>query len=114
MSSPDKVKSVCIPLDPDDCGSVISGFVRYPEIETYSHGKKEQYIEYGASLALSDCSRVINWSLSAENSYDLDKLDRAIAALMEMRKNMSEAETLRKKLMIKVKAHNKIVNPKDE
>jgi hypothetical protein len=107
MSSPDKVKTVCVPLDPDDCGSVISGYVRYPEIDTYSHGKREQYVEYNANMSLSDCSRVIQWSLTGNEEFNLDKLDRAISALMELRKYMAEAEALRKKMTVKVKAYNK-------
>jgi len=106
MTTPEKVKTVCIPLDPDGCGSVISGYVRYPEIETYSHGKKEQFIEYGANMSLSDCSRVIQWGLTDNDAFHLEKLDRAISALMELRKYMGEAEAQRKKMEFKVKAHN--------
>jgi len=104
--TPEKVKTVCVALDPDDCGSVISGYVRYPEVGSYDHGKKEQFVEYGASMALSDCSRVIQWGLTDNDAFHLEKLDRAISALTEIRKYMAEAEALRKKMQAKVKAHN--------
>lgn len=107
MATPEKIETVLVALDPDDCGSVISGYVRYPEIETYSHGKKEQYVEYGAEASLSDCNRWIRWSLTDNDEYHFTKIDNAISALTELRKHMARAEALRKKLDVKVKAYNK-------
>ena len=37
--SKDTIKSVCVPLDPDDVGSMISGYVNFPEIKEYEHTK---------------------------------------------------------------------------
>lgn len=113
-NTPEKVESICVPLDPDDCGSVISGFVRFPEIDSYIHGAKEQYISFSANISLSDCQRVIGWCFSTDEGYNLEKMDRAIAAMMEMRKFMSEAENQRKRLQVKVDAYNKVAKAAKE
>ena len=108
MSTPAKVKTVCVPLDPDDCGSVISGYVRYPEINKETYGrKKEQYLDFGANLSLSDCSRVIGWNFSRNEEFNLDKIDRVICALLDYRTYLEEAEEQRKILKVEVEAYNK-------
>jgi hypothetical protein len=114
--TPNKLKSICVPLDPDDCGSSISGWVRYPEIddERGKHNKK-QYLNYSADLSLSDCSRVITWSFSnSRDGFDLEKIDRAIGALMTFRQYMEGAEVLRKKLATGVEEHNKLIDEKED
>ena len=90
-----KVKSVCVPLDPDDCGSVISGYVRYPEVDQRDWDSQKEYINYDAKISLSDCSKVINWSFYLDEKYggyNLAKIDRAIAALTELRWYMDAAQ----------------------
>lgn len=91
MAQPKKIQSVCIPLDPDDCGSVIHGYVRYPELTQRNYGKKLWDIEFSASLSLSDCNRVINWNMNSGDEFNVAKLDVAISALTEFRKFMVEA-----------------------
>lgn len=108
-----KVKSVCIPLDPDDCGSVISGFVRYPEMIQKDYGKKLWYINTGGAVSLSDCSRVIQWQLNGHNDteYNTVKIDRAIKALKKLRKYCVEAQAEFEKMEADRKARNMILDP---
>lgn len=113
--TPKKVKSVCIPLDPDDCGSVIHGYVRYPELYQRNHGKKKWDVEFSATVSLSDCNRVIQWALTDDdNMYHTDKLDIAIGALTELRKFMSEGNAELKKLRKEAKRLNLILDPEDK
>ena len=104
---PKKVKTVCLPLDPDECGSVISGYVRFPEAYRANYGKKLWEVEYGASLSLSDCNRVIQWNFGSDREYDIEKLDTAISALTEFRRYLAEAQTEMKKIQKENKAKNK-------
>jgi len=98
--TPKKVKSVCVPLDPDDCGSVIHGYVRFPELVQRNYNKNLWQIEKSASVSLSDCNRIIQWDLSddGDDNFNLDKLDVAIATLTDLRKFMSEANVEYKKM----------------
>jgi hypothetical protein len=112
--TPKKVKSVCIPLDPDDCGSVIHGYVRFPELTQRNYGKRKWDVEYGASVSLSDCNRVIQWAMTDDdNNYHIEKLDIAISALTELRKFMSEANVELKKARKEAKRLNLIIDPTD-
>jgi hypothetical protein len=108
-----KVKSVCVPLDPDDCGSVISGYVRYPELIQKDYGKKLWYINTSASASLSDCSRVIQWSLSGSGGteYNTVKIDRAIEALQKLRKHCVKAQAEFDAMEKERKARNLILDP---
>jgi hypothetical protein len=114
--SKSKVKSVCVPLDPDDCGSVISGYVRYPELKQYTHGKKFWRIENSASVSLSDCNRVIQWSLDCSDEGDTPgfnavKLDRAITALMKLREYCFEANEAYKEAHKTMRERNLAIDP---
>ena len=111
---PKKVKSICLPLDPDDCGSVISGFVRFPESVQRNYGKKLWDVEYGASLSLTDCNRVIQWSFGGDDGFDIEKLDTAISALTEFRRYMAEAQTEYKKVQKENKVRNKALGATPE
>jgi hypothetical protein len=113
MNYPKKVKSICVPLDPDDCGSVISGYVRYPELYRYSHGLKLWSVNHGASVTLSDCNRVIQWSLS-DDGYNFAKIDAAISALTKLRQYMVEAEADLKRAREEKKERNIKLDPKSE
>lgn len=113
MAYPKKVKTVCIPLDPDDCGSVISGYVRYPELERYSHGQKFWHVNFGASVTLSDCNRVIQWSLCDED-YNFAKIDAAISALTKIRQYMVDAQAELKRARAEKKERNIKIDPKSE
>lgn len=105
-----KVKSVCVPIDPDDCGSMISGYVRYPELKQRDYGKSTWYMENSASVSLSDCSRVINWDLSSERGkYNLVKLDRAITALTKLREHAALAQEAADRLKKEMAARNKLL-----
>ena len=106
MAKPKKVKSVCVPLDPDECGSTISGVVRFPEIERNNYGKKRHFVRCGASVSLSDCSRVVTWSLTDIHRFDIEKIDRAIGALTRLREYLVEAEARRLVLDTEVKTKN--------
>jgi hypothetical protein len=110
---PKKVKTVCVPLDPDDCGSVIHGYVRFPELVQRNYGKKVWETEHQASVSLSDCNRVIQWSLTddGDGNFNIDKLDIAIAALTDMRKFMAEANAELKKLNKERARLNKAIDP---
>ena len=110
--TPKKIKSVCIPLDPDDCGSVIHGYVRFPELVQRNYGKKLWDVEYTATVSLSDCNRVIQWALTDDdNMYHIDKIDIAIGALTELRKYMNEANVELKKLRKELKRRNLELDP---
>ena len=102
-----KVKSVCVPIDPDDCGSTISGYVRYPELNRHNYGKKTWFVEGSASVSLSDCNRVINWDLGGGEKYSLVKLDRAITALTKLREYVALAQEAADKLKKEAEASNK-------
>lgn len=108
---PKKIKTVCVPLDPDDCGSVIHGYVRFPELYQRNYGKKLWEMEYNATVSLSDCNRVINWSLNGTDELNIEKLDRAISALTDLRKFMVEATTEVKKLEKERIRLNKALDP---
>jgi len=111
---PKTVKSICVPLDPDECGSVISGYVRFPELERDTYGKiKKWSVNWGATVSLSDCNRVINWNLT-DKEYDIAKLDRAISALGQLREFMVEAQADLNKLNAKRKRMNLALDPTDE
>lgn len=110
--TPKKVKSVCVPLDPDDCGSVIHGYVRFPELYQRDYGKKHWEVEYSSSVSLSDCNRVISWNLNGDDgSFNIAKLDTAIGALTELRKFMVEANAEIKKLEKERVRRNKELDP---
>jgi hypothetical protein len=112
--TPKKVKSVCIPLDPDDCGSVIHGYVRFPELVQRDYGKKLWEVEQSASVSLSDCNRIIQWNLTDDGitgAYNIDKLDIAISALTELRKYMSEANAELKKMNKERARRNRALDP---
>ena len=108
--SKDTIKSVCVPLDPDDVGSMISGYVNFPEIKEYEHNKT-QHLNYSANLALSDCSRVINWNFIESDGlgFNIEKIDNVIGVLMTFRQYMKEADTLYKRLSKSVKEHNDLI-----
>jgi hypothetical protein len=108
--TPKKVKTVCVPLDPDDCGSVVHGYVRYPELYRTHYGKKFWEIEQGASVSLSDCNRVIQWSLT-DTGFNIEKIDTAIGALQKMRKHMVKAQAELEKLKIEKRARNIELDP---
>lgn len=109
--APKKVKSICVPLDPDDCGSVIHGYVRFPELYQRDYGKKLWAVEYTATISLSDCNRVIQWGLDGNHEFNIEKIDTAISALTEMRKFMVEANIQIKKLEKEKKRLNKEIDP---
>jgi len=109
--TPKKVKTVCIPLDPDDCGSVIHGYVRFPELYQRNHGQKLWDIEFSASVSLSDCNRVIQWAMTESDEFNLAKLDTAIAALTDLRKYMAEANAEIKKMEKERRKLNKAIDP---
>lgn len=112
MAYPKKVKTVCIPLDPDDCGSVISGYVRFPELYRYSHGKKFWSVNWGASVSLSDCNRVIQWSLQGDNdTYNFSKIDAAISALTKLRQHMVDAQEELVRMKKEKKERNLAIDP---
>lgn len=111
MAQPKKVKSVCVPLDPDDCGSVIHGYVRFPELVRKHYGSKDWYVECGASLSLSDCNRIIQWAMTDGNDdaeqFNVAKLDVAIGALTKFREYMAQANAEYKRLEKEAKERNK-------
>lgn len=111
MATPRKVKTVCVPIDPDDCGSVISGYVRFPELYQTSYNKKLWEINSGANMTLSDCNRVISWGLNDSDEFNIDKLDNAIGALMKMREHMVAAQAELVKAKKERKARNLILDP---
>ena len=104
---PKKVKSVCVPLNPDDCGSVVSGYVRFPELSKCEYDKGKWSVNYTASVSLSDCSKVINWHLTNDEGFDFDKLGRAIDALEKLRDYMIKAQLSFNKLNAEKEARNK-------
>lgn len=109
---PKKVKTVCVPLDPDDCGSVIHGYVRFPELYRTHYGKKLWDIEQSASISLSDCNRVIQWSLSGgSEGFNIEKLDNAIGALQKMRKHMVKAQAELESLKSEKRTRNIAIDP---
>lgn len=78
-------------LDPEECGSVIQWHVRAtaqaPNDPDYP---KKGTASVDGDIVLSDCSRMIRWSLSDPNP--LVKLDRAIACLRAARAAVAKAE----------------------
>jgi hypothetical protein len=91
---------------------VIHGYVRYPELSQRNYGKKVWEVEFGATVSLSDCNRIIQWGLTDDdNMYHIDKLDIAIGALTELRKYMSEANAELKKLRKEAKRLNLVIDP---
>jgi hypothetical protein len=108
-----KIESICAPLDPDDCGSTISGYVRYPELLQQDYGEKKWYTTHTAAVSLSDCSRVIQWGLGESDGYNIEKIDRAITALSKLREYCVAAEEELTKLRKEKKARNLALNPND-
>jgi hypothetical protein len=93
---------------------VISGYVRFPELEREAYGKiKKWHVNWSANISLSDCNRVIQWQLT-DNEYNIAKLDRAINALSKMREFMVEAQAELTKLNAKKKKMNLALDPSDE
>ena len=110
--TPKLIKSICVPLDPDDCGSVVHGYVRFPELVQRNYGKKLWDVEFTATVSLSDCNRVIQWALTNDDGmYHIEKLDTAIGALTEMRKYLHEANVELKKMRKEVKRLNLVLDP---
>lgn len=108
-----KIKSVCEPLDPDDCGSVISGYVRYPQLIQQDYGSRKWYVQHAASVTLSDCNRVIQWGLTDDN-YNVVKIDRAISALTKLREYCVSANEELARLRKEKKARNLALDPTDK
>lgn len=83
-------------LDPDECGSVIQWHVRTtaqaPNAPDYP---KNGTAGVSGEIVLSDCSRLIRWSLS--DPEPLAKLDRAIGCLRTARRALSAALRAEKK-----------------
>ncbi len=83
-------------LDPDECGSVIQWHVRTtaqaPNAPDYP---KKGSSDISGEIVLSDCSRIIRWSLG--DSEPLAKLDRAIACLRQTRAAVAAALSAEKK-----------------
>lgn len=82
-----------MPLAPDDCESVICGYVRFPELYQNPDGKKYWYLNYSAAVSLTDCHRQIQWNLldHDEDSFNIAKLDTAIRALNTLRDYLVKA-----------------------
>lgn len=110
---PKRVETVCLPLDPDDCGSVVHGYVRFPELYRVNYGKKLWDIEYSANISLSDCNRIIQWGLSGgeKDAFNVAKIDRAISALTKMREHMVEAQEEMKKTRQELRERNLALDP---
>ncbi len=83
-------------IDPENVGSGVNWRISVEgskpkppepgEKKTYRSGG---YVSVDGDVALSDCGRVINWSLS--DATALEKIDNAIAELQRARRAMSSA-----------------------
>lgn len=83
-------------LDPQNCGSTVQWAVGAELQSGYRKADEDKFVAavvYG-QIAMTDCNRRIEWSLSDE--FALSKLDRAIAALKAARKALRRAEKIAK------------------
>jgi hypothetical protein len=79
-------------IDPENCGSNIGYHIHVDEYEP-----KDKPVEYStnATVVLSDCNRKIEWVFNGDK---VEKIDLAIAMLVEFRKKYIETEKLVVKL----------------
>lgn len=109
MKAKGKNASITVLIDPDEASSTISGLVRAPKLTS-----DRRWVNCDARLVLSDCSRVITWSLvghGATTNYRIKKLGRVIKALTKLYEAMVHNEKIRIELEREAKArrakHNK-------
>lgn len=71
-------------IDPANCGSTVSWRVY------------ENYERLNGEVDIADCSHKISWQIDEhEDTFGLEKIDAAIAALMEFRKAFAAAKRAR-------------------
>lgn len=113
---PKNVKSICIALDPDNCDSTISGYVRFPQLEKcdWYEDSDKWHVNYAASISLSDCDKVINWVLTGGKGFRIDKINNAIIALVRLRRFMIDAQVEYTEKVAEQKARNKVLKSKKQ
>lgn len=86
-------------IDPADCGSMVRWIVDLrggkPNPAVKHHGSvKTGYTRLDAKVGLSDCSRHIEWDLSASKNYGrkLEKIQAAIDELTKARDAIAHAQ----------------------
>lgn len=79
-------------IDPESCGSSVGYYIHISEYKP-----KDKPVEYSVSstVVLTDCAHKIDWGF---NVGDVDKIEAAIAMLVEFRKKFVETEKLVAKL----------------
>lgn len=92
-------------IDPTSVGSSIQWRVTYSartadRTRTWEHDRSAADTD-DCELALSDCSRVINWSIEP-GADSLAKLDAAIAELTACRKALAHTITVRERIRKKL------------
>jgi hypothetical protein len=81
-------------ISPDSCGSSVG--YRICVEEYTSEYKKDASINLSATITLTDCCHLIDWSIESTA-----KIDAAIGTLREFRKQYVVAERLQEKLKAK-------------
>jgi hypothetical protein len=112
-------KQICVPLEPSSCGSSIMGYVTHPALRRNKYDKK-WYVEFEGVVALTDCSRRIEWELKQHGrehqhyAFNVKKLDRAIDALIQLRYTMATNNDIIKDLEAVAEQRNKKIKPTKE
>lgn len=97
--------SVCVAIDPDNCGSSVMGYVyKATSYKSYA-GRKD--VRAGGKVVLSDCGRTITWDIGETRDGSVAKLNRAIKALEVLRDAAERELPKARKLQQEAKTYNK-------
>lgn len=117
------MKAKAVMIDPESCDSTLVIKFDPPRIKRRTHEdsilletRGSFYVDYDARVSLSDCNRWIDWDFRSygKSGYNVTKLDNAIKALSEFRRELVKAESKRKVLAEKVKQKNEALKKKKE
>lgn len=118
------MKAKAVMIDPESCDSTVVIKFAAPKIKQHKSrmlladedGDGRFFVGYDAKVSLSDCTRWIEWDFRSytKPGYNIAKLDNAIKALSEFRRELVKAESKRKVLAEKVKQKNEALKKKKE
>jgi len=101
--------SVCVAIDPDNCGSSVMGYVY--KATSYKSYENRRSVRSGGKVILTDCGRSITWDID-DGQEGVAKLNNAIKALTALRdaarRELPKARALHKE----VAAHNRALKRK--
>lgn len=118
------MKAKAVMIDPESCDSTVVIKFAAPKIKQYKSrmlladedDECRFFVGYDARVSLSDCNRWIEWDFRSHMraGYNIAKLDKAIKALSEFRRELVKAESKRKVLAEKVKQKNDALKKQKE